>query len=167
METQVNSWDGNIIGWVPVLMEKIEINSERNFIAGSFNRFLYVYKVCNWEERRMLIEEALGGLMETIYQQFNEEQQRATKNLFIKLVKIMPDNRIVLRNIEHYELNGDEWDIAKKLAAINTKIVRVLTGPDNFEKIVEVDIHLLINNWKRLKTWIRLLPDCSNIQWGK
>ena len=100
------------------------------------------------------VEIALANHAEAIYAQLSPTDKERVQQIFIQLVQPTETNTDIRRLAIREEVGEDNWNLVTRLADARL----VVTNRNEITKIETVEIihETLINNWRRLKQWMKV-----------
>ncbi|MBW4498709.1 MAG: CHAT domain-containing protein [Scytonema hyalinum WJT4-NPBG1] len=100
------------------------------------------------------VETALANHAEATYAQWSPADKERVQQIFIQLVQPAETSADIRRLATREEVGEDNWEVVARLADARL----VVTNRNEITKIETVEIihEALINNWRRLRQWMRV-----------
>jgi WD40 repeat protein/energy-coupling factor transporter ATP-binding protein EcfA2 len=142
-------------GYLPLLQYTLNLVWESECKSKSIED-----RTINVESYRMIggVRGALQLRVDTIYKNFSQDEQKATKQIFLRLVNIFSQNsgkaeRVVARKADRSEFVGVLIEnTLNKL--INENLLVSRSQNDTEQSIIEVSHEILLSSWETLVNWI-------------
>lgn len=112
------------------------------------------------QEGEEVQEDELSQIAETVFVGLSADDQRAARNLLIRLVRVELDGSVTRARVPLRELDPYRRVMHSFLGA---EILAVETEPSTHEQIVQIADEELIARWPRLRSWID--KDLNFLRW--